>query len=230
MMNIEFIFPRLSLREESPLLRLQATSLSGILVMALVALNLSACAPKKVEAPFPPPKDPFDYSRLDLEGLVEFTNRFGMLPDSARLAICREMELSDKEKKNDSRGLTLHQAAGQIFLANCSPSPELQEKLNALLENPETSTDQRQFANLVRQLITRQESQNNALIQAQKKARSKSNGNGSRRKSEGTEREAPPQEDPSKIPLPSPPPEDVARKKLEAIRNLEKSMDRGLTP
>lgn len=209
---------------------LRPPSIPAPLLVGLVLMHLCACAPKKVDAPFPTPKDPFDYSRPDLAGLIEFSNRFGMLPDSARLAICREMELADKEKNTDSRALTLHQAAAQIFLPSCNPSLEFQNKQRLLLDDPETPAEQKQFANLAEQLISRQESQNNALIQAQKKARSKLVSGGVRRKTEGSDRETPLQDEPAKPLLPASPPDDVARKKLEALRNLEKSMDRGLPP
>lgn len=211
-------------------LALHASRISGALLTGALVMNLSACTPKKAELSAAPTPSPFDYSRSDLEGLVEFANRFGTLPDSARIAVCREMDLAEKERKNESRALTLHQAAAQMFLQNCSSSPALQEKLKGLAENPETPPDQRQFASLCLQLILRQESQSNALVQAQKKARSKSNGNGSRRKLDPPEKDASVIDDPSKPSSAGPIPEDVARKKLEAIRNLEKSMDRTLKP
>jgi hypothetical protein len=199
-------------------------------LMATLVLSLSACTPKQAEVRPNPPPNPFDYSRSDLEGLVEFSNRFGTLPGSARIAVCREMEVFEKEGKKNGHGLTLHQAAAQIFFANCSPSPVLEEKLKSLLENPETPPDQKQFASLAQQLIARQESQSNALIQAQRKARAKSINGGIHRKPDSTDRETPSGEDASKPSLPVPISDDVARKKLEALRNLEKSMDRGLRP
>lgn len=210
----------------SPLLR----PLSYPFAMAALVVSLSACTPKPAEVRPNPPPNPFDYSRSDLLGLVEFSNRFGTLPDSARIAICREMEVLDKEGKKTGTGLTLHQAAAQIFLDKCSPSLALQEKLKSLLENPDVLIDQKQFASLAQQLIARQESQSNALIQAQKRARAKATNGSLHRKPENMDREAPSGEDASKLPLPAPVSDDVARKKLEALRNLEKSMDRGLRP
>lgn len=198
--------------------------------MALVVMTLGGCTPKKTEITPIPPANLFDYSRSDLGGLVEFANRFGTLPDSARIAVCREMEVSEKEVKNDQRGLTLHQAAGQLFLASCTNAPGLQEKLKALAENSELPLDQRQFAGLAQQLIASHEIQNNALIQAQKKVRTKSAGGAARRKTDPSERETPLVDDPSKPAPPAPLTDDVARKKLEALRNLEKSMDRDLKP
>ncbi|MEY4684531.1 MAG: hypothetical protein RLZ25_990 [Pseudomonadota bacterium] len=230
MMMIEYLSARRSSPKIHPLSRLLKNLLRRPLAMTLVVISLSACAPKKVDTPAAPPQNPFDYSRSDLGGLIEFANRFGALPDSARLAVCREMELSDKEKRNNPQGLTLHQAAGQIFLAQCSPQLDLQEKLKLLVDNPDTPPDQRQFASLALQLIVRLESQNNALMQAQKKARARSTGSLARRKPEGTERDIPAADDSTRFLVPTPLPDDVARKKLEAIRNLEKSMDRGLTP
>lgn len=214
----------------NPLNALLASQVSVALVMGSLVMSLSACTPKNIELPTTPTPSLFDYSRSDLEGLVEFANRFGTLPDSARIAVCREMDLSEKERKHDPRGLTLHQAAGQIFFPNCTSSPALQEKLKALAENSETPADLKPFASLSLQLILRQENQSSALLQAQKKARTKSTGNGTRRKLESPEKEASVIDDPSKISPPAPIPDDVARKKLEALRNLEKSMDRALKP
>lgn len=229
-MTCEYLAPSRSNPRCKALVKFLKPLTLDVLMMGGLILSVSACTPNKIEMPSTPPPNLFDYSRSDLTGLVEFANRFGTLPDSAKIAICREMDLSEKEQKNDPRGLTLHQAAGQIFLSSCSVSIALQEKLKALAESSESSADQRQFASLSLQLILRQENQTNALIQAQKKARAKSNGNGIHRKLETTDKEAPAIDDSFKQTIPTPIPDDVARKKLEALRNLEKSMDRTLKP
>ena len=230
MMPPEYLTPSRSNTRCNALVKLLKPKTLNVLIVGGLILSISACTPNKIEIPTPPPTNLFDYSRSDLPGLIEFANRFGTLPDSAKIAICREMDLSEKEGKNDPRGLTLHQAAAQIFLPSCSAAIALQEKLKALADSSESSADQKLFASLSLQLILRQENQTNALIQAQKKARAKPNGNGTHRKPETLEKEPPAIDDAFKQATPPPIPDDVARKKLEALRNLEKSMDRTLKP
>ncbi len=186
------------------------------------------CTAKQIDVHEVKKANPFDYEETDISSILEFANRFALQDEATQSRICTELQQQATGKPAISSGIALHLAATQLFIPSCGDLPQVQTRLVALSQDESAPSDQRYFAMMALRLVAQHNEKTTRKPTKRVKSR-KSAATGTKAVS-GERAENRPEENVSPSSTSAPPTDAIARKKLEALRNLEKAMDRAPTP
>lgn len=201
------------------------------LLLICLGFPLWSCSQKTIDNPRSKGLHSSNYSDSDLSEILQFANRFALADEDAQSQICRDLTRVAADGQNIDTGLILHAAAAELFVPTCTPSAPLHARLVALSQDESAPADQRNFAIMTLRLKALHEDQGSRLPIKKGKAR-KPSASPATPKPQPTDRKTP-TSDEAKTRKPEAPitsDDALARKKLEALRNLEKAMDRSPTP